>query len=122
MRFSLVVLKLGVESLDHRWLDPMGTYELPFGQGAPVFKQVKGGTEHELIGVIESLVKEGDEIEALGEIFTDLDVYKRLIDGDWVLSIDAYPVEAAVVGGIIRIQNMVVRGALATQRTGWAWR
>jgi hypothetical protein len=122
MRFSLVVLKLGVESLDHRWLDPMGTYELPFGQAAPVMKPVLGGTEYETVGVIEFLVKEENTVYALGEVFSDLDVYKALIDGEKVLSVETFPFETAVVRGTLRIQRLTVRGALVIDKAGWAWK
>lgn len=121
MRFSLPILHLGKQTLDRRWLDPAGRYELPFGQAAPVCCEVKGGTEYETVGVIDTLLVEDGVVEAMGEIFSDLAIYKGLIDGDLVLSVDAALGEYEHIKGVLRIQSMVIRGALVIRKVGWAW-
>lgn len=121
MRFSLPILHLGRETLDRRWLDPAGRYELPFGQAAPVRREVKGGTEYETVGVIDALLVEQGTVEALGEIFSDLGIYKGLIDGDLVLSVAVALGEYEYVEGVLRIRSMEISGALVTRKAGWTW-
>lgn len=121
MRFSLPILHLGKQTLDRRWLDPAGRYELPFGQAAPVRREVKGGTEYETVGVIDTLLVEDGVVEALGEIFSDLGIYKGLIDGDLVLSVAIALGEYEYLESVLRIRSMEISGALVVPKAGWAW-